>query len=102
MDKQKIILFIELKSRKIKKKNEVIKKFKATECFINYCNDILNKFLNEYLRLFIVFYKHNIPKRRTRSIPPRLTASYKNPEKFLKYPSPSSSIKLNLKKLLQL
>jgi hypothetical protein len=106
MNGQKIMLFIELKSKTVKH-SEVIKKFKATECLIDYCNEILNKFLNdnslkEYIRLFVVFYKHNIPKRKTRPIPPRPISSFKNPEKFLRYPSPFSSIKINLNKLVKL
>ena len=103
---KKIMLFIELKSKTFKN-SEVIKKFKATECFINYCHDILNKFLNnnslkEYIKLYVLFYKHNTSKRRTRPKILKLTCHYSNPEECFKYSSPSSQFSLSLKKLIQL
>ncbi len=58
--------------------------------------------LKEYIKLYVLFYKHNTSKRRTRPKILKLTCHYSNPEKYFKYSSPSSQFSLSLKKLIQL
>lgn len=60
MDGHLIIIFIELKSLNVSKE-EMLEKFKATECFMDYCESIAKRFFNGTVmrgceKRFVVFY----------------------------------------------
>lgn len=86
------MLFIEMKSRSVSDK-EILKQFKSSECLMDYCNAVLNRFheqndlLKSFHKRFVVFYKpRSTPKRPSR--PPCPSSSNDKPDNALKYPSP--------------
>jgi len=101
-EKQKILLFIEMKSGRLNMA-EIQRQFKGAECAIDYCDAVLNRFhaqdgfFKSYKKRFVIFYKPNLAKRTTQ---PFIT-SVKNdsPERALRYPSPHNP---SIKKLLGL
>lgn len=98
MNGVKYMLFIELKSKKVKKH---LKQFKGSECIIDYCDATLNRFYNQnnllqtYEKRFVLFYKFSINKKKTR--PQKPTIKNDTPEKAYRYPNP---IMPSLKSLL--
>jgi len=92
------IIFVELKSLHVGKQ-EVFEKFKATECFMDYCESIAKRFFNKNVmsgcvKRFVVFYlAPNLAKTPTR---PKLS-NHNKPEnaKFIPYRR-----RANLKQLL--
>lgn len=91
LNKKPLLIFIELKSSKIKMPH-IIKQFQGAECVIDYCDSVLDRFydyssvLKDIEKRFIIFYKpRSISKRRTRISPPE---NNKSPDKAFKYPSP--------------
>jgi len=83
------ILFIELKSKNLLKP-EISEKFKATECFIDYCDSIAKRFfdcsiLKGCLKRFVVFYlAPSINKTPTRPI----KSNHSKPENPLYFANP--------------
>jgi len=75
------ILFVELKSTNIGR-DELYEKFRATECFIDYCDSIARKFFGRSItkgckKRFVVFYlAPSIAKTPTRPI----TSNYDRPD----------------------
>ncbi|PIE03505.1 MAG: hypothetical protein CSA81_01825 [Acidobacteria bacterium] len=98
---QGIVLFIELKSNKVKNP-EVIRQFKGSECVLDYCNATLKRFhnhdtlLENFSKRFIVFYKPRISKKRTR---PMIKPNNTIPENALKYPATKN---ISLKSIIAL
>jgi len=92
------IIFVELKSLHIGKK-EVFEKFKATECFLDYCESIAKRFFNKtimsgYAKRFVVFYlAPSLTKTPTR---PK-SSNHNKPENAKFIPNPRRP---NLKQLL--
>jgi len=92
------IIFIELKSLNVTKEN-LFEKFKATECFMDYCESIAKRFFSGTIVLgcekrFVVFYLvPNLAKAPTR--PESL--SHNKPENAKFIPNPH---KIKLKQLL--
>lgn len=86
---QRVALFVELKSKKLRR---ITEKFKASECLLDYCDAALNRFfeqqrlLAQYRRGFIVFHLAPLNKRPTR---PTIRPEGESADQFLKYPNPS-------------
>ncbi len=101
-EKQKILLFVEMKSGRFNKA-EVQQQFKGAECVIDYCEAVLERFhgqnglLKSYEKRFVIFYKPSLAKRPTQ--PFARPVKNDSPETALKYPSPHNP---SLKKLLGL
>ena len=83
------IIFVEFKSLNVSKK-ELIEKFKATECFVDYCESIAKRFLNRTIvgkceKRFVVF--HLVPSIAKTPSRPKLS-SHNKPEnaKFIANP----------------
>lgn len=70
IDDQNYLIFIEIKSESINK-NRVSKQFISSQCFMDYCSSIMNRFhdsdlLEKCQKRFVVFYKAlPIPKTTT-------------------------------------
>jgi hypothetical protein len=90
---QPLMLFVEMKS-KVAKDLKIQRQFKGSECIMDYCNAVLdrfhdqNNFLGCFLKRFVIFYRPRIAKRSTRLTGP----SQRNdtPEKAYKYPNPAN------------
>ncbi|MBC8473128.1 MAG: hypothetical protein H8D56_27025 [Planctomycetes bacterium] len=84
------ILFVELKSANIEK-DELYEKFRAKECFIDYCDSIARKFFGRSItkgckKRFVVFYlAPSIAKTPTRPI----TSNYDRPNNPRYFPNPN-------------
>jgi hypothetical protein len=90
-NKQKILLFVEMKSGRFNKA-EVQQQFKGAECVIDYCDAVLDRFHSQnglfksYEKRFVIFYKPSLAKRTTQ--PFKMPAKNDSSERALKYPSP--------------
>jgi len=99
-ENRRFLLFIEMKSGRLNNV-EIQQQFKGSECVIDYCDAVLERFhgqddvFKSYEKRFVIFYKPNLAKRTTQ--PFRKPAKNVSPEKALKYPSPHNpSIKMLL------
>lgn len=98
--KQPFLIFIEMKSKRISKK-EVILQFKSAECIIDYCDAVLERFyetkkcFQKYNKRFVVLYMASSQKTPTR----KNTVINDTPEKALYY---NSNKNVSLKAVLQL
>ncbi|MGO8878218.1 MAG: hypothetical protein ACLPVO_08815 [Desulfomonilaceae bacterium] len=101
-EKQKILLFIEMKSGRFSNAG-VQRQFKGAECVIDYCDAVLERFhgqnglFKSYEKRFVIFYKPSLAKRTTQ--PFKTPTKNDSPERALKYPSPHNP---SIKKLLRL
>lgn len=91
------IIFVELKSLNVAEEN-LIEKFRATECFMDYCESIAKRFFNGTIVLgcekrFVVFYLSSLAKSPTR--PESLSHNKPENAKFIANPH-----KIKLKQLL--
>jgi len=92
-EKRRFLLFIEMKSGRLNNV-EIQQQFKGSECVIDYCDAVLERFhgqddvFKSYEKRFVIFYKPNLAKRTTQ--PFRKPAKNVSPEKALKYPSPQN------------
>jgi hypothetical protein len=90
-ENRRFLLFIEMKSGRFNNA-EVQQQFKGSECVMDYCDAVLERFhghddvFKKYEKRFVIFYKPNLAKRTTQ--PFRKPAQNDSPEKALKYPSP--------------
>ncbi|MDR3196303.1 MAG: hypothetical protein LBU34_00410 [Planctomycetaceae bacterium] len=71
--RNKILLFIEMKSKKVDK-DEIIQKFHASECLLDYIVSILRHFhkigfnLDKCTKRFVLFHQISIDKKRVRPV----------------------------------
>ncbi len=92
-ENRRFLLFIEMKSGRFNNA-EVQQQFKGSECVMDYCEAVLDRFhsqnglLKSYEKRFVIFYKPSLAKRPTQ--PFRKPAKNDSPEKALKYPSPQN------------
>ena len=67
----KKIIFIELKSF-VLSNSDILKKFKSSQCLIDYCDSVLKRFFNKenllssYRKSFILFYHRSVRKNKSR------------------------------------
>lgn len=90
-ENRRFLLFIEMKSGQFKE-GRVQQQFKGSECVMDYCDAVLDRFhsqnglLKSYEKRFLIFYKPSLAKRPTQ--PFKMPAKNDSPERALKYPSP--------------
>lgn len=88
---KKVILCIEMKSKKGSLESEIIQQLKGATCFVAYCQEIgrlfwnQKDFLKNYEYRFISIRDITVPKKPTRTSP---TDIHDRPEKMLKINSP--------------
>lgn len=90
-ENRRFLLFIEMKSGRFKESG-VQQQFKGSECVMDYCNAVLERFHSQnglfksYEKRFVIFYKPSLAKRTTQ--PFKKSTKNDSPERALKYPSP--------------
>lgn len=100
-DRDKIIIFIEMKANKGRSDAEIVQQLKGAQCFIAYCREIgqlfwgKSDFLTNYQYRFISIKDIRISKKRT--ITPHKTGIHDRPDRMLKISSPHH---LEFKRLL--